>query len=62
MIKAKQIANYQLVVPTTWKASPRDTQGQRSTYEAALVGTPVANVDQPLEILRTVHSFDPNGA
>ena len=46
-------------MPSTWNASPRDGQGQRSAYEASLVGTPVANVDQPLEILRTIHSFDP---
>jgi hydrogenase large subunit len=58
-IKDGQIDNYQLVVPSTWNASPRDAQGQRSSYEEALIGTPVANVDQPLEILRTIHSFDP---
>jgi hydrogenase large subunit len=59
VIKDQKIENYQLVVPSTWNASPRDGQGQRSPYEAALVGTPVADVKQPLEILRTVHSFDP---
>lgn len=59
VIKDKQIANYQLVVPSTWNASPRDSRGQMSAYEAALVGTPVQNPDQPLEILRTIHSFDP---
>ncbi len=53
------IDNYQLVVPSTWNASPRDAQGQRSAYEASLVGTPIADLDQPLEILRTIHSFDP---
>jgi len=58
-IKDRKIDNYQLVVPTTWNASPRDAQGQRSAYEAALIGTPVHDVEQPLEILRTVHSFDP---
>ncbi|AEV97634.1 hydrogenase [Niastella koreensis] len=58
-IADEKIANYQLVVPTTWNASPRDGKGQRSAYEAALVDTPVANEQQPLEILRTVHSFDP---
>jgi len=58
-IKDKTIDNYQLVVPSTWNASPRDASGQRSSYEAALIGTPVANVDQPVEILRTIHSFDP---
>ena len=59
VIKNKKIANYQLVVPSTWNASPRDPQGQRSAYEAALVGTPMADPEQPLEILRTIHSFDP---
>jgi len=58
-IKDRTIDNYQLVVPSTWNASPRDGRGQRSAYEASLVGTPVANLEQPLEILRTVHSFDP---
>ncbi|MHC4989812.1 MAG: nickel-dependent hydrogenase large subunit [Planctomycetota bacterium] len=58
-IRDRQIDNYQLVVPSTWNASPRDPLGQRSSYEASLVGTPIANEDQPLEILRTIHSFDP---
>ncbi len=59
VIKDKKIDNYQLVVPSTWNASPRDDKGQRSAYEDALIGTPVKNPDQPLEILRTIHSFDP---
>jgi len=59
VIRDGKIANYQLVVPTTWNGSPRDGAGQRSSYEAALVGTPVADPEQPVEILRTVHSFDP---
>ena len=58
-IKDKKIDNYQLVVPSTWNASPRDVNGQRSAYEESLVGTPVANPEQPVEILRTIHSFDP---
>ena len=58
-IKDAAIDNYQLVVPSTWNASPKDAKGQRSAYEEALIGTPVANPEQPLEILRTVHSFDP---
>ena len=58
-IKDQKIDNYQLVVPTTWNASPRDAQGQRSAFEASLIGTPVADIEQPLEILRTIHSFDP---
>ncbi len=59
VIRDKKIANYQMVVPSTWNASPRDANGNRSAYEAALLNTPVANEKQPLEILRTVHSFDP---
>jgi hydrogenase large subunit len=59
VINDGKIENYQLVVPSTWNASPRDTQGQRSAYEAALIGTPVSDPDQPLELLRTIHSFDP---
>jgi len=59
VIRDRAIANYQLVVPTTWNASPRDAQGQRSPYEASLIGTPVHDPEQPLEILRTIHSFDP---
>ncbi len=58
-IKDKVIDNYQLVVPSTWNASPKDHNGKRSAYEESLVGTPVANEDAPIEILRTVHSFDP---
>jgi hydrogenase large subunit len=54
-----KIANYQCVVPSTWNAGPRDSKGQPGPYEAALAGTPVAKPEQPLEILRTVHSFDP---
>jgi hydrogenase large subunit len=53
------IANYQLVVPTTWNGSPRDHRQQRSAFEESLVGTPVAKINEPLEILRTLHSFDP---
>ena len=59
VIKDKKIENYQLVVPSTWNASPRDAKGQRSPYEASLIGTPVHDPTKPLEILRTVHSFDP---
>ena len=59
VIRDQKIDNYQLVVPSTWNASPRDAQGQRSAYEASLVGTPIANPDQPVEVLRTIHSFDP---
>jgi Ni,Fe-hydrogenase I large subunit len=58
-IKGKSIKNYQAVVPTTWNAGPRDPQGQRGAYEAALLNTPIADPTRPLEILRTIHSFDP---
>lgn len=58
-IKDKLIDNYQLVVPSTWNASPRDINGNHSAYEASLIGTPVADPESPLEILRTIHSFDP---
>ena len=53
------ITNYQAVVPTTWNASPRDGHDVPGPYEAALVGTPVTDAEKPLELLRTVHSFDP---
>lgn len=59
VINNGKIENYQMVVPTTWNAAPRDHQGLPGAYEAALVGTPLAVTDQPLEILRTIHSFDP---
>ena len=58
-IKDKKTENYQQVVPTTWNASPRDPNGQRSAYESTLIGTPVADPELPLEIIRTIHSFDP---
>lgn len=51
--------NYQAVVPTTWNASPRDQKGVPGPYESSLVGNPVADAEKPLEVLRTVHSFDP---
>jgi hydrogenase large subunit len=54
-----KIGNYQMVVPTTWNGSPRDHLGQPSPYESSLEGTPMADPEQPLEILRTIHSFDP---
>jgi len=58
-IKDGKVANYQMVVPTTWNAAPRDYKGRKGAYESALIGIKVANPDQPLEILRTIHSFDP---
>jgi len=58
-IKDKKIANYQAIVPSTWNGSPRDAHGTPGAYEAALIGTPVEDPEQPVEILRTIHSFDP---
>ena len=54
-----KIENYQMVVPTTWNGSPRDHNDQAGAYEASLVGTPLAKPEWPLEVLRTIHSFDP---
>ncbi len=59
VIKDGKIDNYQCIVPTTWNGSPRDPQGNIGAFEAALMNTQVANAEQPLEILRTLHSFDP---
>jgi Ni,Fe-hydrogenase I large subunit len=58
-ISDRTIDQYQLVDASTWNCSPRDGRGRRGALEEALVGTPVNDPDQPLEILRTVHSFDP---
>ncbi len=58
-IERGKIDNYQAVVPTTWNGSPRDPQGNIGAYEAALLNTPLAKAEEPLEILRTLHSFDP---
>jgi len=58
-IEDRAIKNYQCVVPTTWNAGPRDSKGQRGAYEAALLKTPIADPERPVEILRTIHSFDP---
>ena len=59
VIRDGKIANYQAVVPSTWNAGPRDEKGQKGPYEASLVGNPIADTAKPLEVLRTVHSFDP---
>ncbi|HEX7616630.1 MAG TPA: nickel-dependent hydrogenase large subunit [Thermoanaerobaculia bacterium] len=59
VIKDGKIANYQAVVPSTWNAGPRDDKGQMGPYEASLMGNPVADPERPLEVLRTIHSFDP---
>jgi hydrogenase large subunit len=59
VIRDGKIANYQAVVPSTWNAGPRDEKGQAGPYEASLLGNPVADTERPLEVVRTVHSFDP---
>ena len=59
VIQDGRIDNYQAVVPSTWNAGPRDASGQPGAYEAALAGHVLHDPDQPLEILRTIHSFDP---
>jgi hydrogenase large subunit len=58
-VKDRKIHNYQLVVPSTWNASPKDAKGQHGAYESSLIGTPMADPKRPVEILRTIHSFDP---
>jgi hydrogenase large subunit len=59
VIQDGKIKNYQCVVPSTWNAGPRDADGVVGPYEASLVGNPVADAEKPLEVLRTIHSFDP---
>jgi len=58
-ISNKKIENYQAVVPTTWNCGPRDDKGNRGPVEEALVGTPIVDTDNPLEVVRIVRSFDP---
>ena len=59
VIKDAKIENYQCVVPTTWNGSPRDEAGNIGAFEAALMNTKVERPEEPVEILRTLHSFDP---
>jgi hydrogenase large subunit len=59
VIKDGKVANYQCVVPGGWNSSPRDAKGQKGPYEEALMNTPIHDPNKPLEILRTIHSFDP---
>ena len=59
VIEDGKIKNYQAVVPTTWNAGPRDDNDEIGPYEASLIDNPVADPELPLEVLRTVHSFDP---
>ncbi len=59
VIQDGKIKNYQCVVPSTWNAGPRDAQDQLGPYEASLLANPIADPERPLEVLRTIHSFDP---
>ncbi len=59
VIENGKIKNYQAVVPSTWNAGPRNGEDALGPYEASLVGNPIADAELPLEVLRTVHSFDP---
>jgi hydrogenase large subunit len=59
VVEGGTIKNYQAVVPTTWNASPRDENGTVGPYEASLLKNPVADANHPLEVVRTIHSFDP---
>ncbi|HBA84432.1 MAG TPA: hypothetical protein DCZ95_10095 [Verrucomicrobia bacterium] len=58
-IASQKIAHYQVITPTCWNISPRDSAHQMGPLEKALMGTPVANADQPIEVLRVIHSVDP---
>jgi hydrogenase large subunit len=59
VIEDGKIKNYQCVVPSTWNAGPRNSNDELGPYEASLIGNPVADPEKPLEVLRTIHSFDP---
>ena len=59
VIEDGKIKNYQAVVPSTWNSGPRDQNDEIGPYEASLMDNPVADPEKPLEVLRTVHSFDP---
>ncbi|HJV25071.1 MAG TPA: nickel-dependent hydrogenase large subunit [Aromatoleum sp.] len=59
VIENQKIKNYQCVVPSTWNAAPKNEKGEMAPYEACLIGNPVIDAEKPLEVLRTVHSFDP---
>jgi len=59
ILKGK-ISRYQIITPTCWNASSRDSAGQRGPIEEALIGTPVATIEEPIEVLRAIHSFDPS--
>ena len=59
VVKNGKIENYQAVVPSTWNAGPRNQNDEMGPYELSIIGTPVADPTKPLEVVRTIHSFDP---
>ena len=59
VVKNGKIENYQAVVPSTWNAGPRNQNDEMGPYELSIIGTPVADPTKPLEVMRTIHSFDP---
>ncbi len=58
-VNSGKISNYQIITPTCWNASPRDAKGVRGPIEEALIGTPIKNPNEPIEVVRVIHSFDP---
>ncbi len=58
-VASGKISKYQIITPTCWNASPRDAKGVRGPIEEALIGTPISNPDEPIEVVRVIHSFDP---
>jgi hydrogenase large subunit len=58
-IAGGSIANYQIITPTCWNASPKDSAALRGPIEQALMGTPIKNINEPIELIRIIHSFDP---
>ncbi len=58
-IEDEKIKNYQVIAPTTWNASPKDSKDQRGPYEEALIGIKLDDPSRPLEVLKVLHSFDP---
>ena len=59
VVKNGKIENYQAVVPSTWNAGPRNQNDEMGPYELSIIGTPIADPTKPLEVVRTIHSFDP---
>jgi len=58
-IEAQKIANYSVIAPTTWNATPKNSDGKRGAYEEALIGLKISDRDKPLEVLKIIRSFDP---